>query len=105
MDEVATRLDAAQARLKSTTERQPVAEQQSSKRTKDPSYVVFARDGQGLEEGIWALLTPTPIKASSRKAAIVAAAPGEGGTFFAVPADQFKPVTRTVRQTTVDEFE
>jgi hypothetical protein len=101
VSDVASHPDEAYARLKSITERQCMAEQESSKRTKDPSYVVFAQDG---EEGGWALITLTPIKASSRKAAIVAAAPGEEGTFFAVPAEQFRPLTRTVRQTTVDEF-
>jgi hypothetical protein len=103
MSDIAARLDDAQARLKSTTERPPVSDEPPpvSKRTKDPSYVVFAQD----EEKLWMLLTPTPIKASSRKAAIVAAAPDEGGTFFVVPAEQFKPLTRTVRQMTVDAFE
>ncbi len=101
MNEIASRLDDAQARLKSTTERPYMTDQGAdSKRAKDPSYVVFA---QGGEDGVWDLLTPTPVKASSRKAAIVAAAPGEGGTFFAIPAEQFKPPTRTVRQTTVDD--
>ena len=104
MNDIAACLDEAQARLKSTTERQLMTEEEPVKRTKDPSYMVFSQGGQGLEEGIWALITPTPIKASGRKAAIVAAAPERGGTFFAIPAEQFKPVTRTVRQMTVDEF-
>jgi hypothetical protein len=46
------------------------------KRTKNPSYFVLVEKigTDPSEQRRWALLTPTPVKASSRKAAIVAAA-------------------------------
>ena len=101
--ERAARFDRAHDRLKFTTEEQQViGTPEPVKRTKDPSYVVFAQDAA---EGMWMLLTPTPIKAAGRKAAIVAAAPGEDGVFFAIPAKEFQPLPRTCRQTTVDIFE
>lgn len=79
------------------------------KRTKDPSYFVLVEKigTDPTEQRRWALLTPTPVKASSRKAAIVAAASKDetDGTYAVIPAKDWKPIRRQSRQVTIDEFE
>ncbi|HEY1690011.1 MAG TPA: hypothetical protein VGF95_14245 [Solirubrobacteraceae bacterium] len=70
-----------------------------AKRSKDPSYLIFQRQ----VDGAWMQLTKEPVKASSRKAAVLAATKDEG-EFWVIPAEQFRPVKRQVRQVTVDEF-
>ncbi len=78
-------------------------------RKKDPSYYVLVeRIGvDPADPRRWVLITNEPIKAASRKAAIVAAASSDetDGTYVVVPAKEWKPVRRISRQVTIDEFE
>lgn len=85
------------------------ADTSTAKRPKDPSYVVLVEKiGTSPDEPRrWHLLTPTPIKAPSRKAAIIAAASKDetDGTYAVIPEKDWKPVRRVSRQVAVDEFE
>lgn len=81
----------------------------ATKRTKDPSYVVLVEKigTDPSDPRRWALLTPEPIKAPSRKAAILAAASKDetDGTYAVIPEKDWKPIRRASRQVTIDEFE
>ena len=97
-----TRMEAAAERLKV----------EKPKRTKSPSYMVLCAETDE-HEGFWALLTPEPIAAPSRKAAITQAVAERGNgkaigvseRFVVIPADQWVEITRTLKPPAVPYVE
>jgi hypothetical protein len=84
------------------------ATEEKPKRTKGPArFHVFRAHNSEVDGMVWVPLTSSPVTASTRKEAIretTAEMEDKAGTFWAVPADQFQPVTRKTRQETIDEF-
>jgi hypothetical protein len=98
------RMDAAAERLKA--EKPETAPAEKGKRTKAPTYMVL-RAETDEHDGLWALLTPGPIPATSRKNAISKVAPkmasgplaedADPDRFVVILADQWTEITRALK--------